>query len=230
MQQRRMSAETTKKNEKEWSNARLDDYAALNNKQKIDFKMVEVKFWRPKPSVEAAKVLEVCPNSVYSRVLNIEISNEDWCENIRFLNEHALFLKWGAHGHLFQRSEHGLPHEYKDIETLRRIGETLGIFRKVEEFIDFVNFSMVSRICIDWNLVHNILDTLEIKTGSSIWIQKVVLEDLMESCPECKSFGHPKGDCKIGDKGKLKEQNVLAEEIIRLSESKDWEHQWEALD
>ncbi|GLJ06455.1 hypothetical protein SUGI_0039610 [Cryptomeria japonica] len=302
MQQRRMSVEATKKNEREWSNARFNGYAALNNRQKIDFKMVQAKFWRPKPSVEAAKVLEVCPNSVYSRVLNIEISNEEWCENIRFLNEHALFLKWGGTWLSFSKirswcdsiwvegvelktleynfflvicpSSHdrnwildndsffmdgkgfnilkwkpnfnpktknnnwvpiwlkfpGLPHEYKDIETLRRIGESLGIFRKVEEFIYSVNFSMLSQICIDWNLIHNILDTLEIKIGSGIWIQKVVLEDLMESCSNCKSFTHSKGDCKVGDKGKLKEQNVLAEEIKRLLKSKDWEHQWKALD
>ncbi|GLJ32587.1 hypothetical protein SUGI_0655700 [Cryptomeria japonica] len=124
----------------------------------------------------------------------------------------------------------GLPQEYKDIETLRRIGESLGVFKKVEEFIDSSNFSMISRICIEWNPVHNLPDTLEIKTGSGIWIQKVVLEDLMESCPECKSFAHPKGDCKIGDKGKLKEQIFLAEEIIRLSKSNGWEHNWEALD
>ncbi|GLJ26532.1 hypothetical protein SUGI_0513770 [Cryptomeria japonica] len=52
----------------------------------------------------------------------------------------------------------------------------------------------------------------------------------MESCPDCKSLSHPKGDCKIGDKGKLKEHNFLVEEIIRLSEYNDWDHQWEALD
>ncbi|GLJ49823.1 hypothetical protein SUGI_1058440 [Cryptomeria japonica] len=213
--------------------------------------MVQKKFWRPKPSAEAAKVLEVCPNSVYNRVLNIEISNEELSENIRFLNEHALFYKWGGKWPSFSKIRVwcvsiwgegvelktlengfflvicpsaqdinwildnnpffmdekgfninkwkpnfnpkeeiisrvliwlkllGLPQEYKDIEILRRIGERLGVFKKVEEFFDSSNFSMILRICIEWNPVRNIPDNLEIKTRSSIWIQKVVLEDLM---------------------------------------------------
>lgn len=41
-------------------------------------------------------MLEVCPNSIYNRVLNIEISNGEWGDNINFLNAHALFLKWGG--------------------------------------------------------------------------------------------------------------------------------------
>ncbi|GLJ23091.1 hypothetical protein SUGI_0435920 [Cryptomeria japonica] len=43
----------------------------------------------------------------------------------------------------------GLPQEYKDIENLRRIGESVGIIRKAEEFIDSSNYSMILWICID---------------------------------------------------------------------------------
>lgn len=58
--------------------------------------------------------------------------------NTKTINRVSLWLKFT-----------GLPHEYKNTETLRRIGENLRIFRKAEEFIDPMDFSMVSRICID---------------------------------------------------------------------------------
>lgn len=52
----------------------------------------------------------------------------------------------------------------------------------------------------------------------------------MATCSDCNSFAHARGDYKIVDKGKSKVQDELAEDIIRLSEHKDWEHQWETLD
>lgn len=112
----------------------------------------------------------------------------------------------------------------------KKIGENLGSFRKAKEFVNPTNFSMVSQICINWDLVHNLPNTIEIKTGLGIWAQKVVLEERMATCSDCNSFAHAKGDCKIRDKGKSKVQDELAEDIIRLLEQKDLEHHWETLD
>lgn len=62
----------------------------------MDFQTVQEKFWQPKPSSEAAKVLEVNPNAKYSWVLSVEIANEEWSESIHFLKDKSLFLKWGG--------------------------------------------------------------------------------------------------------------------------------------
>ncbi|GLJ51657.1 hypothetical protein SUGI_1097740 [Cryptomeria japonica] len=69
----------------------------------------------------------------------------------------------------------GLPQEYKDVETLKQIGNHLGEFVKSEELVDPLDFSMISRLCVNWQTVHNLPDTLEIKTGMGIWKQKLEL-------------------------------------------------------
>ncbi|GLJ11556.1 hypothetical protein SUGI_0171030 [Cryptomeria japonica] len=49
----------------------------------------------------------------------------------------------------------GLPQEYKDVETLKQIGNHLGEFVKSEELVDPSYFSMISRLCWiekDWEI------------------------------------------------------------------------------
>ncbi|GLJ25554.1 hypothetical protein SUGI_0489350 [Cryptomeria japonica] len=101
----------------------------------------------------------------------------------------------------------GLPQEYTDLETLRRIGNNLDEFVMREEVIDASDFIIFSRLCINWQLIHNLLDTIEIKSGSGIWKQKIILEEAMESCTKCKVITHSTGSCKDVDKGKQVMQN-----------------------
>ncbi|GLJ18009.1 hypothetical protein SUGI_0317450 [Cryptomeria japonica] len=201
-------------------------------------KKVREKFWRPKPSSKAEKVLEVNPNIEYSRVLSVELANDVWRDSIIFLSDKALFVKWGGSWPAFSKFRDwcnknwgegmdlktlgngyyqvvcpttqdrdwiiengpfflegkgltistrkpnfnpyealvdtvliwiklsGLPREYKDLETLKQIGCKLGEFVMAEEYVGSSDFTMVSRLCINWQPVHNLPDTLEIKTGS----------------------------------------------------------------
>ncbi|GLJ10193.1 hypothetical protein SUGI_0123760 [Cryptomeria japonica] len=85
----------------------------------------------------------------------------------------------------------GLPQEYKDADTLKQIGNHLGEFVKAEELVDPSDFNMIYRICVNWQTVHNVPDTLEIKTGMGIWKQKIKLEEEMESCAKCSNKIHP---------------------------------------
>ncbi|GLJ51929.1 hypothetical protein SUGI_1103250 [Cryptomeria japonica] len=112
----------------------------------------------------------------------------------------------------------GLPQEYKDVETLKQIGNHLGEFIKSKELVDPSDFSMISRLCVNWQTVHNLPDTLEIKTGMRIWKQKLELEEEMESCVKCLNRLDPPGFCNPDTKGKENMQQHLEKEIIRLTE------------
>lgn len=124
----------------------------------------------------------------------------------------------------------GLPQEYKDLETLRQIGNKLGKFVMTEEAVDSFDFSMFSRLCINWQPIHKLLDTIKIKTGLGIWKQNILMEEPMESCSKCKAIAHLPGSYKNDDKGKEALQKQLAEDIIRLSEGNLWEQHWNEVD
>ncbi|GLJ46559.1 hypothetical protein SUGI_0981160 [Cryptomeria japonica] len=123
-----------------------------------------------------------------------------------------------------------LPQEYKDVETLRRIGNRLGEFVTAEEVVDKNNLSMFTRICINWQTIHIIPDIIEIKSGSGVWKQKLMFEEEMEFFSKCKVVAHPSGMCREGDKGKQTAQIHLVDEIIRLSKGHLWEKQWNEMD
>ncbi|GLJ22780.1 hypothetical protein SUGI_0429110 [Cryptomeria japonica] len=120
----------------------------------------------------------------------------------------------------------GLPQEYKDRETLKQIGDHLGDFVMTEEYVDPSDFSLVSRLCINWQLIHNLPDTLEIKIGMGIWKQKVILEEDMKSCSNCSIKIHPMGFCQKENKGKVMMQHHLEEEIIKMLEGYHGENLW----
>ncbi|XP_059067795.1 uncharacterized protein LOC131858538 [Cryptomeria japonica] len=268
--------------------------------------MVQEKFWRPKLSAEAAKVLEVNPNVEASRVMTVELSTDAWKDSLSFLFDKALFVKWGGLWLTFSKFRNwcdknwgegmdlktlgngyyqvvcptaqdrvwilengpfflegkglnilvwkpnfnpcealvektliriklpGLPQEYKDLETLKQIGDNLGEFVMSEELVDPSDFSLVSRLCINWQPIHNLPDKLKIKKGMGIWKQKVILEEDMESCAKCTIKIHPTGFCQKENKGKDVMRHHLEKEIIRMSEGyhgeclwneKDWEIQ-----
>ncbi|GLJ07311.1 hypothetical protein SUGI_0064110 [Cryptomeria japonica] len=63
----------------------------------------------------------------------------------------------------------GISQKYKDLETLKQIGRKLGEFMMAKEYVDSSYFSMVSRLCINWQSIHILPNTLEIKTGSGFW-------------------------------------------------------------
>ncbi|GLJ51726.1 hypothetical protein SUGI_1099230 [Cryptomeria japonica] len=120
----------------------------------------------------------------------------------------------------------GLSQEYKDTKTLKQIGDHLGDFVMTEEFVDPFDFSLVSRLCISWQPIHNLPDTLEIKRGMWIWKQKVMLQENMESCSNRSIKIHPMGFFQKENKGKAVMQHHLEKEIIRMSEGYHGEHLW----
>ncbi|GLJ29557.1 hypothetical protein SUGI_0582960 [Cryptomeria japonica] len=124
----------------------------------------------------------------------------------------------------------GLPQEYKDSETLKQIGNHLGEFVMSEELVDPADYNMISRLCINWQTVHNRPDTLEIKTGMGVWKQKIMLEEDMELCAKCTNKIHPPGFCNTETKGKERMQQLLEKEIIRLTEGYHGENQWNEKD
>ncbi|GLJ21495.1 hypothetical protein SUGI_0397040 [Cryptomeria japonica] len=187
---------------------------------KVDFKTVQEKFWRPKHSSEAAKVLEVNPNAKINRVLSVELANEAWRESLCFLTDKALFVKWGGAWLAFSK--------FRDWCN-KNWGEGMDL-KTLEEYVDSSDFSMVSRLCINWQPIHNLPDTLEIKTGSGFWKQKIILDEEMESCSNYTTKIHPPGFCKKDEKGKVVMQNQLEEEIIRLSKGNLWEQHWNEKD
>ncbi|GLJ23801.1 hypothetical protein SUGI_0451630 [Cryptomeria japonica] len=252
--------------------------------------MVREKFWWPKISSKATKILEVNPNATFNRVMIVELSNDAWKYSLNFLIDKGLFVKWGEIWPTFTKFRNwcdknwgegmdlktlgngyylvvcpiaqdidwilendpffiegkglnistwtpnfnpceasmektliwiklpSLPQEYKDSETLKQIGNHLGEFVMLEELVDPSNYNMISRLCINWQTMHNMPDTLEIKTGMGIWKQKIMLEEDMESCAKCTNKIHPLGFCNIETKGKERMKQHLEKEIIRLTE------------
>lgn len=67
---------------------------------------------------------------------------------------------------------------------------------------------------------------IELKIGEGVWHQKVEVEDAMISCPKCLGKEHLDGHCPIVLKGKGLAQNILAKELMALTESTTWEDLW----
>lgn len=43
---------------------------------------------------------------------------------------------------------YNLPHEYQDLETLKMIGDKLGVFLKADEALEAKEYNMYARVCI----------------------------------------------------------------------------------
>lgn len=62
-----------------------------------------------------------------------------------------------------------LPRKYWDIETLKMIGNKLGVFLKADEALEVNEFNMYARICIQWQSIHPLPKYVELKSIEGVW-------------------------------------------------------------
>ncbi|XP_028089244.1 uncharacterized protein LOC114289679 [Camellia sinensis] len=87
----------------------------------------------------------------------------------------------------------GLPIEYYDRSTLKRLGNLLGTLLKIDVHTENGNRGRFARLCIQMDLSKPLIS--KIKVGS--FIQKVSYEGITSVCFDCGRMGHKRGDCKL---------------------------------
>ncbi|GLJ16079.1 hypothetical protein SUGI_0267740 [Cryptomeria japonica] len=97
-------------------------YRDFGSGPKVDFRMVQKKFWRPKLFSEATKILEVNPNAEISRVMTVELSTDAWKDSLSFLSDKALFVKWGGIWLTFSRFRNWCDKNWGEGMDLKTLG------------------------------------------------------------------------------------------------------------
>ncbi|GLJ55995.1 hypothetical protein SUGI_1202180 [Cryptomeria japonica] len=129
-------------------------------------------------------------------------------------------LKHNFGGRKFQKTLrvrirlYNLPHEYWNEETFAQIGNKLRTFIKEDEAITNNDYNMYARICIYWQHMHPLPKMVELRTGEGIWKQTIEVEENIELCKLCKSFGHPRSKCSSQSKGKGLAKEGLNEALL----------------
>jgi len=84
---------------------------------------------------------------------------------------------------------YSLPLEYWNEETLKDIGNSLGVFIKVVEETKFRRYTSCARICVHMHLAKALMDLVSLFHDDFEWVQTIDYEHVPFRCRKCHEHG-----------------------------------------
>ena len=92
--------------------------------------------------------------------------------------------------------------EYWKEETLKDIGNSLGVFIKVAEETKTRRYTSYARICVQMHLTRALADSISLFHDDFEWIQPLDYEHIPFRCWKCHEHGHIFRDCPLNSQPK----------------------------
>lgn len=92
---------------------------------------------------------------------------------------------------------YSLPVEYWKEETLKDIGNSLGVFIKVAEETKICRYTSYARICIQMHLTKSLVDSVSLFHDDFEWIQRLDYKHIPFRCRKFHEHGHLFRDCPL---------------------------------
>jgi len=160
--------------------------------------------WKPKGQV----TLLLGPKGFFTAIFScLEDKSRIFEGGPYFFNSSGLFLRdWKpkfnpdtedlSHAPVWIRM-YSLPAEYWKEETLKDIGNSIGVFIKVAEETKKRRYTSYARICVQMHLTKALADSVSLFHDDFEWIQPLDYEHIPFRCRKCHEHGHLFRDCPL---------------------------------
>lgn len=182
--------------------------------------------WKPKGQV----TLQLGPKGFFTAIFNcLEDKTRIFEGGLYFFNSAGLYLRdWKARFNPDKEyfnwapiwiRMYLLPSEYWNEETLKDIGNCLGVFIKVVEETKNRRYTSYARICVHMHLAKELTDSVSLFHDDYEWIQPIDYEHIPFPCRKCHEHGHLFRDCPLNlqPKAPATEESKNAEGFTRVS-------------